>query len=165
MKQMVRRPFTRPCQGSPGWCNRAMFWPVPEQIRLPRFLTIARSRVYAASSFALFLLPGGRPRRFVPAFTADIHAGGRPLRLPCPADNRWSTIIACSIPSRSSRSSASILLMSISAAYHPWKYHHRVRELPGDFLRCMKKRYPTLRRWHHSIAHCVNVNRHLDSRS
>jgi hypothetical protein len=29
----------------------------------------------------------------VPAFIADIHAGGRPRRLPCPADNRWSTLI------------------------------------------------------------------------
>jgi hypothetical protein len=52
--------------------------------------------------FALFLLRGGLSRRF----TCVIHAGGLPRLRPCPAAMRSSTPMACSMLSRSVRSSA-----------------------------------------------------------
>jgi hypothetical protein len=64
------------------------------------------------SVFGLFLLPGGLPRRF----TAVIHSGGRPRRLPRPAASRCKTRIASSSWSRSARNSASIFPMSIVKA-------------------------------------------------
>jgi hypothetical protein len=62
-------------------------------------------------SFGLFLLPGGLQRRF----TAVIHLGGRPRRLPRPAKRRSRVTIASTTWSRCARSSKSILLMSISS--------------------------------------------------
>ncbi len=62
----------------------------------------------------LFLLPGGRPRRFgAAAFIADIQAGGRPRRLPRPRANLSRLIIASSICSRSCLNSARIFDTSI----------------------------------------------------
>lgn len=63
----------------------------------------------AEASLDLFLLPGGRPRRF----RAVIHAGGRPRRLPRPRARRSSVRIASSICSRSWRRSASIFKTSM----------------------------------------------------
>jgi hypothetical protein len=57
----------------------------------------------------LFLLPGGRPRRF----NADIQAGGLPRRFPRPLAKRSNVTIASSTCSRSCRKSASILSTSI----------------------------------------------------
>jgi hypothetical protein len=65
------------------------------------------------SSFGLFLLPFGLPRRF----TSASHLGGLPRLFPCPIVRRSSTTIASEICSRSVRRSASILLMSIFPAY------------------------------------------------
>jgi len=65
------------------------------------------------ASLLLFLLPGGLPRRF----TTVIQAGGRPRRLSRPAARRCNVRIASSSWSRSVRSSASILLMSILVGY------------------------------------------------
>lgn len=61
------------------------------------------------SFFGRFLLPGGRPRRLI----IDIQAGGRPRRRPLPLAKRSKVMMASSICSRSVRSSASILLMSM----------------------------------------------------
>lgn len=70
---------------------------------------IIRSDDGSAQGFVLglFLLPGGLPLRLI----ADIHAGGRPRRLPRPAARRSRTIMACSRFSRSALSSASILMI------------------------------------------------------
>ena len=65
------------------------------------------------SSFGLFLLPFGLPRRF----TSASHFGGLPRLFPCPTVRRSSTTIASEICSRSVRRSASILLISIFPAY------------------------------------------------
>jgi hypothetical protein len=46
-------------------------------------------------------------------FASDIHFGGCPRRLPWPLARRSTTKMACSICSRSERSSASIVTMSI----------------------------------------------------
>src|SRR5436190_1801601 len=62
---------------------------------------------------ALFLLPGGRPRRFGVG-TSAIHAGGRPRRRPRPRASRSRLTIASSNWSRSDFNSARILSTSIS---------------------------------------------------
>jgi hypothetical protein len=59
----------------------------------------------------LFLLPGGRPRRF--AGTAAIQAGGLPRRRPPPLANRSRLTIASSICSCPRRNSARIFATSI----------------------------------------------------
>lgn len=67
------------------------------------------------STFSLFLLPGGLPLRLGPScLSADIQAGGRPLRLLRPEANRSSVVIASSIVRCSSRNSESIFKMSMS---------------------------------------------------
>src|SRR4029077_6803965 len=63
--------------------------------------------------FGLFLLPTGLPFRF----TSVIQRGGLPRRLPRPRARRSNTMMPSSICCRSSRRSASILLMSISEVY------------------------------------------------
>jgi hypothetical protein len=67
----------------------------------------------AAVSLALFLLPGGRPRRLM----VVIHDGGRPRRRPRPCANRSSVKIASSICCRSWRKSASIFKTSIGILF------------------------------------------------
>lgn len=62
-------------------------------------------------SWFLFLLPGGRPRRFV--VISAIQAGGRPRRRPRPRARRSRLTIASSICTRSSFNSARILVTSI----------------------------------------------------
>jgi hypothetical protein len=78
--------------------------------------TFRAIRPYA--SFGSFLLPGGRPRRVM----LVIQAGGRPRRLPRPRASRSSVIIASSMRSRSSRSSANIFTISISEVYFGWTH-------------------------------------------
>ena len=73
----------------------------------------AYSAISLYSCFGLFLLPGGRPRLLI----RDIQAGGRPRRRPRPAAKRSSVMIASSICSRSTRSSANIFVMSIFGVY------------------------------------------------
>jgi hypothetical protein len=89
--------------------------------------------------FGLFLLPGGLPRRF----TSVIQAGGRPRRLPRPAARRSSVMIACSRFSRSARSSASILVMSILAGYRDCDgrslHYLRLRSSRLSFVEHVKK--------------------------
>jgi hypothetical protein len=70
----------------------------------------------AAPSLLLFLLPGGRPRRF----NADIQAGGRPRRFPRPLAKRSKVTIASSTCSRSWRKSASIFKTSIVSLTFPF---------------------------------------------
>jgi len=60
---------------------------------------------------ALFLLPGGRPRRFV--VISDIQAGGRPRVRPQLLASRSRLKIASPICSRSCRNSARILITSM----------------------------------------------------
>ena len=60
----------------------------------------------------LFLLPGGRPRRFG-ADAAATHDGGRPRPLPCPDARRSRTTMASSICVRCWRRSVSIFKRSI----------------------------------------------------
>src|SRR5689334_5550348 len=62
-----------------------------------------------ASVLALFLLPGGRPRRLI----SVIQAGGLPRRLPLPRASRSRLMMASSICSRSCRNSVNILVTSI----------------------------------------------------
>jgi hypothetical protein len=81
----------------------------------PNLDTVVRSKEAVDTVywfFGLFLLPGGLPRRF----TCDIHAGGRPRRVPRPLAIRSSTSIACPTASRSAFNSANIFVTSIS----PW---------------------------------------------
>ena len=66
----------------------------------------------AVAAWTLFLLPGGRPRRFG-RLTSAIQAGGRPRCLPRPLASRSRLRMASSICSRSALSSARILLTSI----------------------------------------------------
>jgi hypothetical protein len=70
---------------------------------------------YPCSSLVLFLLPGGRPRRFGEA-AADIHVGGRPRRFPLPLARCSIARMASSIWARSWRSSASIFKTSMPEA-------------------------------------------------
>ena len=87
-------------------------------------ISLSRHDIYDASvdrSFFLFFEPGGLPLRF--RVTADIHAGGRPRRFPCPAARRSSTRIACSSCSRSCRSSVSILSTFIEITSLPCSLH------------------------------------------
>lgn len=79
----------------------------------PQRPELKSDRIHA--SFGLFLLPGGLPRRL----TAVIQAGGLPRRLPRPDARRSNVRMACSMFSRSARSSASI--MSILAGYRVFK--------------------------------------------
>jgi len=73
----------------------------------------------ASWSLGLFLLPGGRPRRFgPPVFKTVIHAGGLPLRRwPEVAARRSRLRMAISSCSRSPRSSAIIVATSITKSY------------------------------------------------
>jgi hypothetical protein len=67
------------------------------------------------STFGFFWLPGGLPLRLGPVcLSADIQAGGRPLRLVCPEANRSSVTIASSMVRCSSRNSESVFKMSMS---------------------------------------------------
>lgn len=67
------------------------------------------------STFGLFLLPGGLPLRLGPScLSANIQAGGLPLRLVRPEANRSSVAIASSIIRCSSRNSESVFKMSMS---------------------------------------------------
>jgi hypothetical protein len=70
----------------------------------------------AYSFFGLFLLPFGLPRRLI----VCIHAGDLPRRLLEPLAIRSSTRIACSTPSRSSRSSLNILSIFIESIIARW---------------------------------------------
>jgi len=84
---------------------------------------------YSATS--LFLPPGGRPRRrFVTAssFSLAIQADGRPRRLVPPAARRSSARMASSICARSRRSSASILVISISPPIWQFRLARRWRQ-------------------------------------
>ncbi len=65
----------------------------------------------------LFLLPGGRPRRF--AVISDIHAGGLPRRRTRPRARRSRLMIASSICDRSSFNSARIFDTSIFYLLRP----------------------------------------------
>jgi hypothetical protein len=67
------------------------------------------------STFGFFLLAGGLPLRLGSfCLSADIHAGGRPLRLVCPEANLSSVAIASSMVRCSSRNSESVFKMSMS---------------------------------------------------
>ena len=69
----------------------------------------------ALTDMALFLLPGGRPRR-LGVVTSAIHDGGRPRRRPRPRANRSRLTMASSICSRSDFNSTRILVTSIFLA-------------------------------------------------
>ena len=76
------------------------------------------SKLVLFGSFSTFgfLLPGGLPLRLGPScLSADIQAGGRPLRLARPEANRSSVAIASSIVRCSSRNSESAFKMSMSS--------------------------------------------------
>jgi hypothetical protein len=92
------------------------------------------------SSFGLFLLPGGRPRRF----TAVIQAGGRPRRLPRPATSRSKTRIASASLSRSARNSASMLLVSILVGYRVLKHKSDSRAVRNLSMLPLPQRRPRL---------------------
>src|SRR5205823_5749061 len=89
-----------------------------------------RKLAYAIAAFlgaamlacALFLLPGGRPRRLV--VTSDIQDGGRPRRRPRPSASLSKLTIAASICSLSAFNSARILLTSISQALPATRFHN-----------------------------------------
>jgi len=90
-------------------------WWAPTAARFPALSPYGGYALCEATA-ALFLLLGGRPgRRFsiVPSLTFAIQAGGRPLRFAPPAASRSRLRIASPNCSRSKRSSARILLMSI----------------------------------------------------
>jgi hypothetical protein len=75
------------------------------------------SKFVLFGSFSIFgfLLPGGLPLRLGPfCLSADIQAGGRPLRLACPEANRSSVTMASSIIRCSSRNSESVFKISMS---------------------------------------------------
>jgi len=74
--------------------------------------TAAADYVAVVGILGLFLLPGGRPRRFVAI--VESQAGGRPRRRPWLWARRSMVKIACSSCSRSCRNSARILVRSIS---------------------------------------------------
>src|SRR6516164_6855841 len=80
-----------------------------------------------ASADALFLLPGGRPRRF--ALISDIQAGGRPRRFPRPRARRSRLRIASSICTRSSFNSERIFATSIVQALRPAPKNRHLRKL------------------------------------
>jgi hypothetical protein len=67
------------------------------------------------STFGFFLLSGGLPLRLGSfCLSADIQAGGRPLRLVRPEANRSRVAIASSMVRCSSRNSESVFKMSMS---------------------------------------------------
>jgi len=84
--------------------------------------------------FALFLLAGGRPRRF----TCVIHAGGLPRLRPCPAAIRSNTKMAWSMPSRSARSSAIIfdrfIQTSVACGWR-WNQNEGVKKFGRPILK------------------------------
>jgi len=84
-------------------------WPISRQA-----LATDLSAFSAATTFGLFLLPGGLPRLFGVAFL--IHAGGRPRRFPVPSASRWNARMESSRSWRSVYSSLSSLATSISQA-------------------------------------------------
>ena len=98
----------------------------------------AAAKPVGAGGRGLFLLPGGRPRRF--GVISDIQFGGRPGPRPRPRARRSRLRIASSICSLSAFSSARILLTSIkivlladlrSASSRPRNYNRNGASLPG----------------------------------
>lgn len=82
-----------------------------------RALIVNIGSYFQSCFFGAFLLPGGRQRRFS-AFSwlaATIHAGGRPLRFPCPAAIRSRLKIASVSCACSTLSVVRMLPMSIGA--------------------------------------------------
>src|ERR1035437_8411241 len=83
----------------------------------------------------LFLLPTGRPRAFfsLDSCTFAIQAGGRPLRLAPPSAKRSRLRIASPNCSRSRRSSARILLISIAPPNQTVRARH-IQRLAATLL-------------------------------
>ncbi len=100
----------------PQWTRRS---PATQPQATAMVLPAETALVPSDELVALFLLPGGRPRRLVvAAFIADIQAGGRPLRRPRPRARRSRLMMASSICSRSRRSSVKIFDTSIFRLIH-----------------------------------------------
>src|SRR5207244_846434 len=92
-------------------CRRPLRPPASFLISSETCYATAAPLAATAAGAVLFLLPGGRPRRFV--VNSDIHDGGRPRRRPRPRANRSRLKIASSIWARSSLNSIRIFETSI----------------------------------------------------